>query len=152
MSDTNGPHLQPTGFDAAIIGASVHAGQYQSSVEHYVQEHKKTLNSIPSMFVSVSLTAASNEPKSWQELEEQTEEFLDKTGWAPDHIEQVAGALRYSKYNFLKKFIMRMIAQKSGGSTDTSEDHEYTDWNRVKDLVSKLEKTVKTNPKVSVNK
>ncbi|MDX1639676.1 MAG: flavodoxin domain-containing protein, partial [Balneolaceae bacterium] len=140
LSDTTGPHLQPKGFEAAIIAGSVHYGHYQSSLEHYVRKHHKMLNSIPGALLSVSLTAASDEPDSWKELEQITEDFLTKTGWNPDIVEQVAGALRYSKYNFFKKFIMRMIAQKSGGGTDTSEDYEYTDWSQVKDLLHELEK------------
>ncbi|MDR8393267.1 menaquinone-dependent protoporphyrinogen IX dehydrogenase [Aliifodinibius sp. S!AR15-10] len=138
MSDTTGPHLQPKGFDAAVIAASVHYGEYQTSLEHFVEEHSDKLNQIPTLFLSVSLTAASDEPESWKELEQITAKFLEKTGWYPNDVEQVAGALRYSKYNFFKKFIMRLIAQKSGGSTDTSKDHEYTDWAQVKNALMKL--------------
>ena len=140
LSETTGPHLQPKEFDAAIIAASVHYGQYQASIEHFVQKHNNVLNSIPGIFLSVSLTAASNEPESWEELELVTEEFLNKTGWKPIHVEQVAGALRFSKYNYFKKFIMRMIAMQKGGGTDTSEDYEYTDWGQVKNLLKILEK------------
>jgi menaquinone-dependent protoporphyrinogen IX oxidase len=42
-----------------------------------------------------------------------------------------AGALAYSKYNFLVKWWMKRIAKKSGGETDTSKDYEYTNWNDV---------------------
>lgn len=149
LSDTTGPHLQPRGFDAAIIAASVHYGRYQTSIEHFVQEHREKLNSIPTAFLSVSLTAASDEPESWNELEEITDNFLNQAGWQPDIVEQVAGALRYSKYNFFKKFIMRLMATKSGGGTDTTEDYEYTDWSQVKDLLPRLEKKVTSKMKTA---
>lgn len=136
-------HVHSTGFDAAIIGASLHAEKYQDAVEHYVHENNKGLNNIPSAFLSVSLTAATDEPESWKELKQITHEFLDKTGWQPTYVEQVAGALRYSKYNFLKKFIMRMIAQKQSGDTDASKDYEYTDWDQVKRIIGQLDKAVK---------
>jgi menaquinone-dependent protoporphyrinogen oxidase len=148
LNDTTETHLHPEAFDAVIVGSSVHAEKYQDSVEHYVQEHHEVLNKIPGAFVSVSLTAASDEPKSWNELEEMTKKFLDRTGWHPEYVEQVAGALRYSKYNFLKKFIMRMIAQKQGGDVDTSQDYEYTDWDQVKRILKKLEKSVPEPTKV----
>lgn len=150
VNDTAAAQLYPEHFDAVVVAASVHAGRYQTSIEHYVQEHLSTLNKKPTIFVSVSLTAATDEPESWKELEEVTQNFLTKTGWQPNTIEQVAGALRYSKYNFLKRFIMRMIAQKTGGGTDTSEDYEYTDWSQVKGLVTKLEKLVAEQPKTTV--
>jgi menaquinone-dependent protoporphyrinogen oxidase len=40
----------------------------------------------------------------------------------------VAGALAYSKYNFFIKLVMKAIARKAGGPTDTSRDYEFTDW------------------------
>ncbi|SMO62932.1 flavodoxin domain-containing protein [Fodinibius sediminis] len=142
LNDASGADLHPKGFDAVIIGASLHMEKYQASVEHYIQEHQSVLNSIPGVFISVSLAAASNDPKSWEELKEITSTFLEQTGWHPTHVEQVAGALRYSKYNFLKKFIMRLIAQQNDGDTDTSEDYEYTDWNQVKDILALLENQI----------
>jgi menaquinone-dependent protoporphyrinogen oxidase len=65
----------------------------------------------------------------------QTMEIVDKllvdTGWHPRRVELVAGALPYTRYNFLIRFVMRQIAKKEGGDTDTSRDYEYTDWNAV---------------------
>lgn len=143
--DATGPDVNPDSFDAALIGASIHAEKYQSSVIHYAREHHQALNKKPTGFISVSLAAVHDDPQSQKELEEITNDFLNKTGWNPTFVKQVAGALRYTKYNFFKKFIMRMIAQKSGGSTDTSKDTEYTDWNQVKLLLDQLVKEVKKN-------
>ena len=42
-----------------------------------------------------------------------------------------AGALRYSRYGWLKRRLMRSIARREGGDTDTSRDHVYTDWDAV---------------------
>ena len=57
--------------------------------------------------------------------------FVRKTGWQPDRTELVAGALTYSKYNFVIRFVMRRIAAAAGGDVDTSRDYEYTDWNAL---------------------
>lgn len=59
------------------------------------------------------------------------EKFIENTGWRPQRIELIAGALPYSRYNFLVRFIMRRISAKEGGDTDTSHDYEYTDWNAI---------------------
>jgi menaquinone-dependent protoporphyrinogen oxidase len=58
-------------------------------------------------------------------------EFLDRHGWAPERTASFAGAIAYTKYNPLVRWVMRRIARKAGGSTDTTRDHEYTDWERV---------------------
>lgn len=129
----------PDKYDAIIIAGSVHAGTYQNSVRHYVEELHEELNNMKSHFLSVSLAAATDEQEIWDELKNQTEKFLLQTGWNPKHIEYVAGALLYTKYDFFKRLLMRLISKRSGGETDTSKDHEYTDWNQVRDLINQLE-------------
>lgn len=129
----------PDGYDAVVIAASVHAGKYQTSIEHYVREYHRKLNELPVIFLSVSLTAASDDEASWKELKEETEEFMLSTGLKADHTEYVAGALLYTKYDFFKRFIMRSINKKSGGDTDTTQDHVYTDWDQVAGIPAKLE-------------
>lgn len=142
ISDASDHPRSPEGYDAVIIGASVHQGKYQASIENYVMHYAEKLNTKVSAFISVSLTAAIKEEESWKELETITSDFLQKTGWEPTEVEQVAGALRYTQYDFLKKFIMRMIAKRSGGDTDTTHDHEYTQWEQVENLMERIIKHV----------
>jgi menaquinone-dependent protoporphyrinogen oxidase len=142
LHDAGSGELFPDGFDAVIIASSLHAQHYHDDVISYVKEHADALNKLPSNFISVSLTAAGDDAEKLKELESITANFLHDTGWQPDYVDQVAGALRYTKYNFLKKIIMRMIAQRSGGDTDTSKDHEYTDWEHVRRILHKLERVV----------
>jgi menaquinone-dependent protoporphyrinogen oxidase len=122
----------PAGFDLVLIGASVHMHKYQSAVIHYVKTHLNILNKIRSGFFSVSMASATADAESLKELGEVTADFQKETSWVPSHIEQVAGALRYTQYDFFKKLIMRLIAKKHKGNTDTSSDHEYTDWYKLK--------------------
>ena len=143
MNDASGPNLSPFGFDAVIIASSIHHEKYQTSVEHYVHEHAKILNNTIGAFISVSLTAANDVPEGWKELDIITKDFLSKTGWHPIFVEQVAGAIRYSKYNWFKKYILRNIAAKNDAQTNTSEDYEYTDWGQVKRILTKIEHAVK---------
>ncbi|MCC5914584.1 MAG: hypothetical protein JJU46_09445 [Balneolaceae bacterium] len=130
----------PSEYDAAIVAASIHAGKYQPAIFEFVKDNHTDLNSMPCMFISVSLTAASDESESWDELRQQTDDFLGETNWKPYAVEFEAGALLYTKYDFFKRFIMRMISKKAGGDTDTGRDFEYTDWNRLRDRIEKLER------------
>jgi len=129
----------PAEFDAVLVAASLHGGEYQVTVKDFVQKYHSSLNQMNSGFLSVSLTAATDEPESLKELKQHTEDFLIETGWKPGFIEQIAGALRYTQYDFFKRFIMRMINRRSGGDTDTTRDHEYTDWNQVRGVIDKIE-------------
>jgi menaquinone-dependent protoporphyrinogen oxidase len=57
--------------------------------------------------------------------------FVAETGWRPERSLPVAGALTYSRYNFLIRFVMKRIARKQGAPTDTSRDYEFTNWSAV---------------------
>ena len=59
-------------------------------------------------------------------------DFLTSARWQPTVTTTVAGALPYTKYNWLKRWVMRRIVAKAKGDTDTSRDYEYTDWNQVR--------------------
>ena len=66
--------------------------------------------------------------------------FLGDTGWHPCRTSAVAGALVYSKYNFVVRYIMKRIARQAGGDTDTSKDYVYTDWKRLDEFVDRAER------------
>jgi menaquinone-dependent protoporphyrinogen oxidase len=82
----------------------------------------------PSAFLSVSLGVLQPDPKVQQEVADIVNGFLRKTGWHPAIIQNVAGALLYTKYNWIKRWVMKRIVRKAGGDTDTSRDYEYTNW------------------------
>jgi menaquinone-dependent protoporphyrinogen oxidase len=65
---------------------------------------------------------------AWRPVPEVLSKFYEGSGWRPRHVLPISGVLLYSIRNFLVRFIMKRTARKSGGSTDTSGDNEYTDW------------------------
>lgn len=138
LYDANDNPPPPYGFDVVIVCASLHTGRYQNAVAHYVKENATYLNSIKTAFVSVSLTAAGSDEEAWKDLNHIADTFLQNMLWKPAVVEQVAGALKYTEYDFFKKMVLKMIAQNAGGSTDTSKDTEYTDWSQLKRLIEKL--------------
>ena len=64
--------------------------------------------------------------------------FVRETGWRPAHVLSVAGALMYRQYNFVIRFLMQRIARKAGAPTDTSRNHEFTDWLAVDRFVERV--------------
>jgi menaquinone-dependent protoporphyrinogen oxidase len=125
------------GYAAAILAASLHLGRYEREMVNFVREHHDKLDRIPSTFLSVSLSEAGVENpaqtpearwRSSRDVAQTIEAFLATTRWHPAHVKPVAGALVYTHYNPLVRFVMKQIARKAGASTDTSRDHEYTDW------------------------
>jgi menaquinone-dependent protoporphyrinogen oxidase len=124
-------------FAGAILAASVHQGTHEPEIIAFVKKHRSDLETMPAAFLSVTLSeagversdATSDEHAEFAaDVQKMIDRFVAETGWHPNGIKPVAGALLYSKYNFLVRLIMKRIAKKSGGDTDTSRDYEYTNW------------------------
>ncbi len=122
----------PDGYDAVIVGASIHMGKHERNVVHYVRRNRAALERLPSAFFSVSLAARDNTDEAHKEAEGYVEKFIQQTGWRPLMVELFAGALLYTQYGFFTRWIMRKIARDKGSpDTDTTRDYVYTDWHRV---------------------
>jgi menaquinone-dependent protoporphyrinogen oxidase len=111
--------------DAAILCAPVHGGRYPPEFEALASDWAERLDRIPSAFVSVTL-AILGDAAERKEAEGYAEAFEDHTGWRPRRVHHAAGALRYSAYDFLKRWIMRRVAHDKGIASDA--DQEFTDW------------------------
>ena len=125
------PRLDLAPFQFAIVGGPVHAQGYPRSLARFVRKNRAFLERVPSAFFSVGLAVASRNSDGRAQTRPLVDKFLGETGWRPQRIELVAGALVYSKYNPLLRLVMRHIAEKEGGDTDTSRDYEYTDFAAV---------------------
>ena len=134
--------LDVAAYDGVIVGASIHAGSHQGYVTEFVRENLEALNRQPSAFFSVSLTAAHADPAEREPARELLEGYLEETGWEPDATLTVAGAIKYSEYGLVKRFVMRRIARKASGDTDTSRDYEYTDWDEVEAFALELSSAI----------
>lgn len=117
--------------DIVVVGAPIHLGSHGHLVERFVKTHLRELEKKPSFFYSVSLSAAGDTEKNQEDAHRCVREFLEKTGWNPVETVTFAGALTYKKYNPLIRWLMKRIAKKEGGDTDTSRNFEYTDWDAV---------------------
>jgi len=126
-----------------FLGASLHAGKHQPSAVAYARTHLRELGGCPSIFFSVSLSAASRLPQERAAAQKLAESFADQTYWRPRSIACIAGRLAYTQYGFFKRHLMRWIARREAASTDTSRDHEYTDWSQVERLAREMTDAVR---------
>jgi menaquinone-dependent protoporphyrinogen oxidase len=124
--------IQIENYDAFIAGASVHLSRYPKAFQSFVHDHSSYLQEKPSAFFSVCLGILETKNKKSQSAERKiVSDFLSNQNWQPSLTSIFAGALLYSKYNWLKRQLMRIISWRADGSTDTSRDYEYTNWNEV---------------------
>ncbi len=125
--------LDPAAFNEIVVASSMRMGAYRPSVVRFVQHQRAALTSVPSAFVSVSMAAANtrNRQLAQSELQKYLDRFCKKTGWTPAHIHHAAGGLPYTRYDWVTRWVMKRIARSQGYDTDTTCDHEYTDWNAL---------------------
>jgi menaquinone-dependent protoporphyrinogen oxidase len=123
--------IDPRLYDRAILMASVHAGRYQRDFTDAILRNAEALARLPNAFVSVSLSAASDDPEDHEAIAECVRKMEAETGWRPGRVEHVAGAFRFTQYDFLKSWAMRWIAARKDPKADPRTDTEYTNWDAL---------------------
>ena len=118
----------PAQYAGIVVAASVHVGRYQRPVRNWIRRHAISLRGKPGAFISVCLAVRDPRPETQTQLTNIMRNFVEACGWSPIYLKPVAGTLAYTKYGWFKRWMMKRIAAKMGGDTDTSRDHEYTDW------------------------
>ncbi len=147
--DVNDLHepFQLSNYQAALMVAPVHASFHPRAMVRFVSLQRDQLARMPARLLSLSLSQAGVElpsalpaqrARSLEGVRHVTMLFCDATGFDVQRVVPIAGCLAYSKYGFLKRLAMRYIAWKAGGSTDTSRDHEYTNFSNVDAAVDAL--------------
>ncbi len=141
------PQLVLANYEAVIVGASLHKGTFETEIEEFATRHCRELSAMPTMFLSVSLAqVAVDDPnggsrkraESEGHIRKTMEDLFAKTGWRPSRTLPVAGALRYTKYGLLTRFLMKRASALAGRPTDTSRDYEFTNWAKLDDSVGEF--------------
>jgi len=121
----------PTGFDAVVVGSSIHVGKHDKAVLSWVSANRDALAELPSAFFQVSLSSASGD-EGVTEARSYVDHLVDATGWHPDVVGLFGGALLYTRYGFAKRTMLKKIAGQAGLGTDTHRDYDYTDYDAVR--------------------
>jgi len=129
------PLPDPTTYDLIFLAASLHVGRYQAALIEFARTHHELLNAMPTAFISVSLSAAGENPDDWEGLQHCVGRFMHETMWTPKAIHHAAGAIRYSRYDFFKCLAIKYIAHRRGQATVSSQDYDLTDYSALKDFV-----------------
>lgn len=139
-------------YSAAVLAASVHSGNHESEMVKFVKGYRAELECLTTAFISVTLSqagaerqdsAAAQHAKYVQDVDAMLSKFFNETQWTPTLVKPVAGALLYSRYNFLMRLIMKRIARKEHSDADTSRDYVYTDWPGLDKFVAEFAHHVK---------
>jgi len=115
------------------IAASVHQEYHQETITNFVIAHLEVLDTRPSAFISVSLSAVLEGART--EAQKYVDSFVSVTGWRPRRTLLLGGALRFTEYDYFQEQIVKFIVMKRGHAPSTGRDREFTDWQALTDFV-----------------
>jgi menaquinone-dependent protoporphyrinogen oxidase len=146
-------------YSAAVLAASVHGGRHENEMVQFVKDHRSGLDRMVTAFLSVTLSEAGAErhdaslaehEQFVQDVDRMLGKFFEETDWLPTFTRPVAGALLYSRYNFLVRLVMKSIAKKVGAETDTSRDYVYTDWKELDNFTQEFARRLRDRTRTSL--
>lgn len=126
-------------FDQIVLGASIRYGHFDPLLEQFIQQNSALLNQKKTAFFSVNLTARKAN-RNTPESNTYTRKLLARIAWQPTQVAVFAGALRYPRYRWFDRLMIRFIMKITGGDTDTRHEYEYTDWEKVSQFANALSK------------
>jgi menaquinone-dependent protoporphyrinogen oxidase len=138
----------PESYDLVVLGSRVETGQHATEIRAYIRQHLAFLESIPTAFFSVSMAAA--RPNQGPDPDGYLQATFSDLSWKPTRSVAFAGGLPYLKYGWFMRFIMKRISRSAGNTTDTSRNHEMTDWDAVSRFAQELSSL--TRPEVAVTR
>jgi menaquinone-dependent protoporphyrinogen oxidase len=134
-------------FDLVVVGSSVKFSRHSGAIAEFILCHRGALERRATAFFSVSGAAIPGSPEGEEKAREQVEDFCRETRWRPDRVAHFAGAVPYTRHDPITRHVLKRMQRKAGRSTDTSRDHEYTDWGAVESFGRELAGSGPPHPK-----
>ena len=121
-------------YDAVVLASRVQFGVHARQIAEYIAANREALTSVPSYFVSVSMSAAHGgaDPNGY------LARLFATTRWQPREAVAIGGGLPYRDYGPITRFVMKQITRRGGGPTDTRQNHDCTDWSQVHAFASRI--------------
>jgi len=138
----------PESFDLVVLGSRVETGHHATEIRAYIKSHRDALDAIPTAFFSVSSSAG--RPDAGPDPNAYLATTFTDLGWKPTRSIAFGGALPYLKYGWIMRFIMKRVSRAGGHPTDTTRDHEMTDWGAVNRFAEELSSL--TRPELAVSR
>ena len=113
-----------------VVVAAIRYGYHLPEAERLMTLHRDQLRARPLVVVSVNLTAR-KPGKDTAEGNAYLRRWLKRHRLRPDLAQAIAGKLDYPRYTWLDRQLIRLIMSITGGPTDPSTSHEFTDWPAV---------------------
>lgn len=127
------------GVDHLILGCPVYVGHFPRKFITWVKNNKENFDQKPISVFMVSLNAADPRQQAKVMNGILLKKLIEMIQVQPIFFGSFPGSLEYTKYGFFLKLLMRKISKSAGGPTDTSKNHELTDWPSVEQFARAIQ-------------
>ena len=118
-----------------VIGASIRYGHFHPALVRFVKSTRRCSTNCPARFTrSIWLRV---KPRSVRRRPTAIRASFTQLTVAASPVRGFAGALRYPRYRWYDRFMIRLIMKMTGGETDTRKEVVYTDWSQVASFARK---------------
>jgi menaquinone-dependent protoporphyrinogen oxidase len=139
LRSTDGPLPQVLfQYNAIVLASSVYRGRFSQALVQWAERQDHLPLAIPTYTVLVHLNAADKHPEARPAEKQMMDAFEKALGCKSVMRGHFAGALNYTRYNFIVRWMMKKISKRFGGPLDTSQDHELTDWGEVQKFADQI--------------
>lgn len=120
-----------------VVVAAVRYGKHLQQADRLAALYASLTNPPPLIFFSVNLTARKPEKRT-AEGSTYLRKLIAKYALKPVLARAIAGRLDYPSYRFFDRQMIRFIMFLTGGPTDTSATIEFTDWQEIDMLATRI--------------
>jgi menaquinone-dependent protoporphyrinogen oxidase len=137
ISVNNAKNENISRYKNIILGASIRYGKHKDELYEFIKSNCDCLIEADAAFFSVNVVARKPE-KNTPATNPYVQKFLSLSEWQPTKIAVFSGKIDYPSYNFLDKFMIRLIMWITKGPTNTKNVYEFTNWDDVDNFAKKI--------------
>lgn len=130
-------------MDGVILVAPVHERRHPARFEATVTALSEDLQKMPSLMLSVSLSAAFGEGLA--DAQDYLGEMKMRTGLKPTQEALVAGAVKLDRYDYFAEQVVKWVVLRDRDLHPASGNQEFTDWDALRKTVLKFLQTARSS-------
>jgi menaquinone-dependent protoporphyrinogen oxidase len=126
----------PANFDVVVLGSRIRNERAARALIRYARRYHAELEVRPTVLYLVCLAAARADGQA--RARKYVERTVADLGLQPRDTAVFAGGIPYLRYRRPLRWLMRLVARRTGAPTDVARNHDLTAWNQVAEFAQRL--------------
>lgn len=123
-------------FDRVILAGSVHQRRHPKELEVFLAAEQDALRDVPTLFLSVSLSAAFDE--GHEDATDYLIEMKMRTKFEPSEDMLVPGAINVEEYDYFAQQVVQYVVMRGKDYDRSVGYHDFTDYTALDEKVAQF--------------